>query len=50
MPGNGKRITTRNTNNGHEVIGVDVDPKDFDKLNMDGASPVKVVKHNSIHK
>ncbi len=44
MPGDGKRITTRNTNDGKETIGVDVNPKDFDKLNMDGAKPVRIVK------
>jgi len=45
MPGDGRRITTANTDNGKEVLGVDITgPKDFDKLNMDGASPVRVVK------
>lgn len=38
-------ITTKNTNNGHEVIGVEIGwgPLDLDKLNMNGASPVKTV-------
>jgi hypothetical protein len=46
MPGDGKRITTANTKDGHEVIGVEIGcgPKDFDKLNMDGSSPVRIVK------
>jgi len=48
MPGslNGKRFATANTNNGKEVIGVEIGwgPKDLDKLNMDGASPVRNVK------
>ncbi len=44
MPGDGRRIATANTNDGKETIGVDVDPKNFDKLNMDGASPVRTVK------
>lgn len=43
MPGDGKRLIT--PPGGKEVLGVDINgPKDFDKLNMDGASPVRTVK------
>ncbi len=40
-------ITTKaNPNGNEEMIGVEIGtgPKDFDKLNMDGASPVRVVR------
>ncbi len=44
MPGDKRRITT--PPDGKEVIPVEMGtgPKDFDKLNMDGASPTRIVK------
>jgi len=39
-------VTTKNTNNGLETIGVEIGfgPLNLDKLNMDGTSPVRVVR------
>lgn len=48
MPGDGKRLVT--PPGGKEHIGVDVNPKDFDKLNMSGGSNVRVVQNDKKRK